>query len=331
MAGTIFKTEKNWKIGFWVLLLPLLTTVLIVVGRHATHGFTFDTVAKTLGPFYRNHVNYAALMALFIPFVWFARQWYPKGHRIRWFLNGSLLLLIIAIQLSYTRTAYVTLIMAVGAFFVIHFRLVKLALFAAAVAAVVGFAYMYQSNTYMEYAPDFEHTVVHQKFDNLVEATVTGEDISTMERFYRWIGGFRMIKEKPLTGYGPGNFYNFYKPYTLNTWRTYVSDNPEQSSIHSYYLLMMVEQGFPGMIIFLILTFYALIRGERVYHQASTPIRKGLVMAAMLSLIVIDAFLLINDMMETDKMGPFYFLSIALIVNMDLLNKKEQTSVPSTA
>lgn len=330
MTGSIIKTEKNWKTAFWTVLIPLVTTVLIVTGRHATHGFSFDTVAETLGPFYRNHVNYAALLALFIPFVWFARQWYPKGSRLRWLINGIILLLLVAIQLSYTRTAYVTLVMAVGAFFVIHFRLVKLTLFAATIAAVLGFAYMYQNNTYMEYAPDFEHTVVHQQFDNLVEATVAGEDISTMERFYRWIGGFRMIKERPMTGYGPGNFYNFYKPYTLNTWRTYVSDNPEQSSIHSYYLLMMVEQGFPGMIIFIILTYYALIRGERVYHQSPNQTRKGLVMAAMLSLIVIDAFLLINDMIETDKMGTFYFINLALIVNMDLLNQKNSPSEEAT-
>ncbi len=324
MAGSILKKEKDFKNSFWCILIPILVTVAIILLRHASYGFTFDTVAKTLDPFYRNHVNYAALLALFIPFVWFARQWYPSYSFKRICINGSLLTLLIAIQLSYTRTAYVTLIMAVGAYFIIQFKLVKVTLAASILVAFLAFAYMVNNNTYLEYAPDYEHTVVHSNFDNLVEATVNGEDVSTMERFYRWIAGIRMAGDKPIMGYGPGNFYNFYKPYTVSSFRTYVSANPEQSGIHSYFLLMLVEQGFIGMLIFLALSFYALIKGEQVYHESKGLTRKGIVMGAMLSLIVINAFLLINDMIETDKMGTFFFMNLALIINMDLLNRKKE-------
>jgi len=323
MAGSMIKREKDFKNLFWCILIPMMFTVGIVMLRHASYGFTFDTVAKTLSPFYRNHVNYAALLALFIPFVWFARQWYPSFSFKRLIITGSILILLVAIQLSYTRTAYVTLIMAVGAYFIIQFRLVKIAILASLLAALIGFAYLVNNNTYLDYAPDYEHTVVHKKFDNLVEATVAGEDISTMERFYRWIAGIRMSKEQPLVGYGPGNFYNFYKPYTVSSFKTYVSDNPEQSTIHSYFLLMLVEQGYPGMIIFMLLSFYALIKGEQVYHTCPNKTRKGIVMGAMLSLIVINAFLLINDMIETDKMGTFFFMNLAIIINMDLRNKAD--------
>jgi len=319
----MIKREKDFKNLFWCILIPMMFTVGIVMLRHASYGFTFDTVAKTLSPFYRNHVNYAALLALFIPFVWFARQWYPSFSFKRLIITGSILILLVAIQLSYTRTAYVTLIMAVGAYFIIQFRLVKIAILASLLAALIGFAYLVNNNTYLDYAPDYEHTVVHKKFDNLVEATVAGEDISTMERFYRWIAGIRMSKEQPLVGYGPGNFYNFYKPYTVSSFKTYVSDNPEQSTIHSYFLLMLVEQGYPGMIIFMLLSFYALIKGEQVYHTCPNKTRKGIVMGAMLSLIVINAFLLINDMIETDKMGTFFFMNLAIIINMDLRNKAD--------
>lgn len=324
MAGSIIKRERDFKTFFWCILIPLMFTVAIVLVRHAAYGFTFDTVAKTLSPFYRNHVNYAALLALFIPFVWFARQWYPSYSFKRMSINVILLVLLLAIQLSYTRTAYVTLVIAVGAYFVIHFKLVKVALLASILVAVFGFLYLANNNTYMEYAPDYEHTVVHKKFDNLVEATVAGEDISTMERFYRWIAGLHMIQDKPVVGYGPGNFYNFYKSYTVSSFETYVSDNPEQSGIHSYFLLMMVEQGIPGMLIFMALSFYSLIKGERIYHESKSITRKGIVMGAMLSLIVINAFLLINDMIETDKMGSFFFMNLAIIINVDLLNRKER-------
>ena len=323
MAGSILKNEKDFKTFFWCILIPMLFTVAVVLARHASYGFTFDTVSKTLSPFYRNHVNYAALLALFIPFVWFARQWYPSFSLKRMFINGSLLTLLLAIQMSYTRTAYVTLVMAIGAYFIVRFKLVKIVLATSILVIVVGFTYMYNNNTYLEFAPDYEHTVVHSNFDNLVEATVSGEDVSTMERFYRWIAGIRMVADKPITGYGPGNFYNFYKSYTVSSFETYVSDNPEQSGIHSYFLLMMVEQGFFGMLIFIALSFYALIKGEQVYHESKSATRKGIVMGAILSLVVINAFLLINDMIETDKMGTFFFMNLVLIINADLSNKSD--------
>jgi O-antigen ligase len=201
--------------------------------------------------------------------------------------------------------------------------LVKVVLLLSISVALIGFSYMYNKNTYLDYAPDYKNTIVHSKFDNLVEATINGEDVSTMERFYRWIAGFRMAAEKPITGFGPGNFYNFYKSYTVSSFETYVSDNPEKSGIHSYFLLMMVEQGFVGMIIFIALSFYALIKGEQVYHESRRITRKGIVMGAILSLVVINAFLLINDMIETDKMGTFFFMNLALIINMDIANKSE--------
>ena len=325
LAGSILKDKKDFKTFFWCILIPLLSTIFIIWVQHAAHGFSFKSVGGVLDPFYRNHVNYASLLALFIPFVWFARQWYPKHSFKRWVINFSLIILLLAIQLSYTRTAYVTLFMAIGAYFIIRLRLVRLVLIGSVIAIILGFGYMIKNNTYLEYAPDYERTVTHKKFDNLVSATVEMKDISTMERFYRWIAGLHMAKEKLVVGYGPGNFYNFYKSYTVSSFRTYVSDNPEKSGIHSYFLLMLVEQGIPGMLLFIALSFYALICGERIYHELKDPTWKGIVMGVLLSCVVINAFLLINDMIETDKMGSFFFIGLAVLINADLANKKEKS------
>ena len=329
LAGSILKKEKDFKTFFWCILIPLLSTIFIIWVQHAAQGFSFKSVGGVLDPFYRNHVNYASLLALFTPFVWFARQWYPKNSITRWFLNFSVIVMLVAIQLSYTRTAYVTLFMAIGAYFIIRLKLVRLVLIVSVIALISSFAYMAKNNTYLQYAPDFERTVTHVQFDNLVAATVEMKDISTMERFYRWIAGLNMVKEKLITGYGPGNFYNFYKSYTVSSFRTYVSDNPEKSGIHSYFLLMLVEQGLPGMLIFIALSFYALIRGERIYHEAPNPTRKSIIMAVLLSFIVINAFLLINDMIETDKMGSFFFIGLAVLINADIANQRDKENTLS--
>ncbi len=334
MAGSILKRPQDIRLFFWSILLPLIATIMFIWARHAQTGFSFDTVSGVLDPFYRNHVNYAALLALFTPFVWFARQWYPSGSLNRWAVNIGLVILLLAIQFSYTRTAYLTLMIAIGAFFIIRLQLVRLVLVASLVVGGLLIGFMVSNNNYLQFAPDFEKTVTHHDFDNLVEATYKMQDISTMERFYRWIAGGYMSGEKPLVGFGPGNFYNFYKSYTVSSFETYVSDNPEKSGIHSYYLMTLVEQGIPGLLIFLALCFFALIRGEKIYAtiQKENKAERGIVMASMLSLIIILAFILINDMIETDKMGSFFFMFLAFLVNSDGWNaKRPQDHAPKAA
>ncbi len=39
LAGHLIKTEKDFKTLFWVVLIPLLLTVLIILAKHATYGF----------------------------------------------------------------------------------------------------------------------------------------------------------------------------------------------------------------------------------------------------------------------------------------------------
>ncbi|NRB46362.1 MAG: O-antigen ligase family protein [Saprospiraceae bacterium] len=326
MAGWLLKTEEDFKKLFWLILLPLLFTVVIIVGRHATFGFSFADVNKILTPFQRNHVNYAATLALFSPFVAFALFWNKAFSKRWWFILGAGLFLLFATYTTYTRAAFVAIFMAVGAYFIIQLRLVRYVLMAGLVAAVLAISYLAFNNRYLDLAPNFDTTVTHYEFDNLLEATYKMEDISTMERVYRWVAGFQMSNEKPWLGYGPGNFTTFYRSYTITSFQTYVSNNPDNSGVHSYFLMTLIEQGIIGLLIFVLLTFAFLIYGEKVYHQTSHPTRRWIIMTLLLCIVIIDAFLIINDLVETDKVGSFFFMCMAMLVNMDLLNQKEESA-----
>lgn len=322
LASRMLKTEQDLKRFFWAVFLPLLLTIFVVTARHAAQGFTFAEIHWVLSPFYRNHVAYAAIIVLFTPFVWFIRQWYPKGSLARWVITLSLPVLLVAIQLSYTRAAYVAVVAAIGAYYVLRWRLTKWVLALAVAGSIIGLIYMINDNRYLDYAPNYETTVTHKDFNNLIQATYELEDISTMERLYRWVAGFNMSAAEPLIGFGPGNFFFFYKSYTVTSFTTYVSDNPERSGIHNYYLMILVEQGIPGLLIFLALIFYALVRGEAIYANAQTQRDKQIAMMAMLCIIIICVMQLINDLIETDKVGPFFFMSLAILVNLDLKHRR---------
>ncbi len=322
LSGMLLRKSKDVRQMLWVILLPLCATIVVILVKHAALGFTFESVYSVLHPFYRNHVMYAAIMAVFVPFVWIVMQWY-KPWSLKWlFLLGTLLLLLIGIQFAYTRAAYVAIFIAIGAYYIIQFKLMKYVLAAGLVGAVALVGFLALDNRYLEFAPNYERTITHDNFGNLIEATYKLEDISTMERVYRWIAGAYMSKEEPVFGFGPGNFYNFYVPYTVRSFETYVSDNPEKSGVHSYYLMILVEQGYIGLAIFLILLFYVLLHGERIYHQTHHIRDKQIVMIAMQMLIIISALQLINDLLETDKIGPFFFMAMAMLVNVDLKNRE---------
>jgi O-antigen ligase len=318
------KDEKDFKTFFWVVFLPLLFATLVVFVRLALINFAFEDIQTVMKPFFRNHISYSSILALFIPFIFLAATWYRRWSLTWWFLVGGFIFILFSIQFSYTRTAYGGLVLAVGGLLVVQWKLIKPALVLSACILLAGATFIVNDNQYLEFAPNYDKTITHTDFNSLVEATYKLEDISTMERVYRWVAAARMSQEELVFGYGPGNFYNFYKGYTVYKFQTYVSDNPEKSGVHSYFLMMLVDQGILGCLIFFALTFAILIYGEKIYHETRNKERAKIILSIIYSMIVIDSFLLINDMIETDKVGSFFFIMIGMLVNFDLLNQKEK-------
>ncbi len=321
MTSFMIRTHKDFRQLFRVVFYPLTIVMMIVMFRHALEGFRFDEANHVNGPFFKNHVMYAAALVVFIPFIWFRKNALTDRSSKRFWLWGIILLYLAGIYFSYTRAAYICVVIAIGAYFVITYKLTRLALLGVLIGAFFGMIHLAEKDNFMDYAPEYDRAVSHTRFENLVEATYKGEDVSTMERVYRWVAGVFMVEDKPVLGFGPGNFFFFYRPYAVTSFKTYVSDNKEKSGIHNYYLMVAVEQGLPGLLIFLVLCFYAMIRGEKIYHQAKDPQDKRIIMTVLLCFIIINGLLLINDLIETDKVGSFFFISLAILVNWDIFTR----------
>ena len=304
--------EKDLRRLVYFLSGGLFIAMLYVLMRHAAFGFSFESSNKVLRPIFRNHVNYAIMLLAFLPYFAYLIM---SGTRKFLFSKGVLLLILLsAIFFSYTRAAQASVFLALVFYFIMKFRAVKICIGIALIGLTFVVMHLTTENKYLDYAPNFEKTITHKKFDNLVEATTKMEDISTVERFYRWVAGGYMLKDKPLVGFGPATFYFQYRPYTVTSYKTYVSDNPEKSGIHNNYLMVAVEQGIPGLLIMLAMTFLPLIYGENLFHTLPDKKEKLLVCAATTCLFLISVAILINDLIEADKIGPLYFLSIAIIV-----------------
>ncbi len=296
-----------------IFLAGLMISVVYVMIRHIGSGMGFSSISPSVSPFYRNHVNYAALLTISLPLCWLM----IRSTRYKWGYTVLLTFLLIAIYFSYSRAAFVAVVLIVTASFLLKFKALTYSALFAMVISVLSVFYFSKNNRYLNLAPNYETTIAHTKFDNLVEATYKMEDISTMERVHRWVAGFNMLGEKPLLGFGANNFYFTYRPYTNNSFQTYVSNNPDKSGIHNYYLMTAVEQGIPGLLIFLSLIVAILYTGERLYHRLAVGFDKNLVHMALMVLVAVLGLIMINDLMEAVKVGPFFFVAAGIIVRMN--------------
>ncbi len=318
------KEAKDIEKAYRILYKFLFAAICIVLIRHAFLGFSFAATYEVVRPFFRNHVNYAAISVVCLPFVWAFYRINKLEGRSNYLMGMIFFIFICGIYFSFTRAAILSMVIAYGAWYIITKKWVRQALLLSTLVGTISIMYLSWNNKFLDLTPDFERTITHTEFDNLLEATYKLEDISSMERIYRWISGVEMISDKFWLGFGPGTFYSNYKLYSISRFQTYVSNNPDQSGIHNYFLMTWVEQGFIGFIIFITLCFLLLIEGENLYHKYTKPRDKYMIMAATLGFIIIFAMCLINDLIEADKVGPFFFFNAAILL---FYSAKSQLSI----
>jgi O-antigen ligase len=202
--------------------------------------------------------------------------------------------------------------------------MVKPAITIACIAIISFVIYLDYNNNYLKYSIEYKKVIFNKgDIEKHLEATVQLEDVSGMERVYRWVAAKRMIAENLWLGTGPNTFYPEYKKYTVNSFYTYVSDNPEQSTAHNYFLMIFCEQGIVGFLLFTSLYVWAIIKSSHLYLVLKNPTHKGLSLGCALALIVLLVHLTLNDLIETDEMGSLFFITIALIIKLDYWKKEE--------
>jgi O-antigen ligase len=308
------RSEKELKKLFWCLFIPTLLSVIYVMIRHAELSFTFDSIQHAVSPIYRNHVSYAVFITMVLPFIFLAKSWYIKTDYKFKILKYSIPIFLTAIYFSYTRGAWLATVEMAIYYIIIHFKLTKQVLVISFITVISFCTYILSNNNYLKYSPDFEHTIYHDDLSKHLTSTFEMEDMSTVERFYRWIAAVKMIQKHPAVGVGPNNFVSNYKEYTVTAYETYISENEEKSTVHNYFLLLFAEQGFPAVVLFSILIAAILIMAENTYHLSDIKTRRYI---AFITLCIV-AFLINNtlsDLVEINKLGSLFFISVALIVN----------------
>ena len=134
-----------------------------------------------------------------------------------------------------------------------------------------------------------------------------------------------MVRKNWWTGTGPSSFYSEYEPYTVPLFRTWVSNNPERSTVHNYFLLTFIEQGLVGFILLILLLALTFQRAQAIYHRSENIFVRRTVAAVAVIIVMIVVVNLLSDLIETDKLGSVFYLCIAAVL---LLEKQERLTNP---
>lgn len=116
-------------------------------------------------------------------------------------------------------------------------------------------------NKYQSYDPQADLV------EKSMSVTNVQSDVSNIERLNRWVSALRMFEERPHYGFGPGTYQFTYIPFQEKKLENRLTvrnpDYPPEGSggtAHSELLLQLSENGWPSLLLFLI------ILGRWFYH-----------------------------------------------------------------
>jgi O-antigen ligase len=316
MPFFLLKGKKEIRQLVIALLAAMGITVVYTLFRHAQQGFLFDNANHVVRPFFRNHVNYAAMLVCLLPALYFSARG-VKNKQWTKYLYAGLLLFLAALFFSFSRGAWLALVTGLVAAAFIRVRLLPQAFVLAITGIIITAAWFANNNRYLNYHHNYKKTIYHENFSDHIQATFRNTDLSNAERIYRWIAAIRMGSERPLTGFGPGSFYQNYKPYGVSYFKTWVSNNPEHSTVHNYFLLLLAEQGMPALVLFCVLLWVLFARVQHLYHRLTDPFYRNAVMCTGVMLVMIVTVNMLSDLIETDKIGSLFYLCCGMVMVLE--------------
>jgi len=326
LTALIHQRSGNFKKTALYICIPMILVVMQTLLRHAWYGFNFIAIKKTMAPFFRNHVNYSAMLVCLLPIGLLLHQFTLDTKKQR-LIKAGIVIACLGLFFAYSRGAWLALMIGIAGYWLIKKNQIGKAIFIGVTALVIGLTVLIYNNRFMQFAPEHDQTIFHENFSAHLQATIGLKDISNAERFHRWVAGIRMVAEKPWTGFGANSFYNNYQPYTAAPFKTWVSDNPEHSTVHNYFLLIALEQGIPALLLFAGFFIYLLMQTQYLYHQFQNNYYRHIALGLGVMLIMIASLNFTSDLIETDKIGGIFWLIIGLIVSLQLFLKQERNSI----
>jgi O-antigen ligase len=318
--GHLFlRNPKNAIRFLWFFLVPLIIACCYTIVIHSQYGFTKKTSTWVMFPLFKEHTSYGAVLALFYP-----AAIYLAFRKTSWVLKAisSLLLVIltVALVLSYTRAAWLSLVGAGLVYLIYLFRMSK-----SVVWTLVGIVCIITALNFSMISSKFERNTTDSSDDlneHVASVTNVSTDASNLERINRWKCAIRMFQERPLLGHGPGTYMFLYAPYQKPSEKTIISTNGgNRGNAHSEYLGPLAESGILGLATFLGLIISVVVVSIKTYQRIGEPRVKGILRLAFLGLITYYLHGFLNNFLDMDKASAPFWGFTAIIASLSIRHR----------
>jgi O-antigen ligase len=222
-----------------------------------------------------------------------------------------------ALVLSFSRAAWVSLAFAVLIYLVIALR-IKMKWILVTFGITLGFFFLFQNDIWEKLEKNKQGSSANFLEHVQSISNVTTDD-SNLERLNRWASALRMFRERPVLGYGPGTYQFEYAPFQRYSEKTRISTNAgDKGNAHSEYIGPLAESGVLGMVWVLCILVFVVLTGLRVYRKTDSKEVKMLSLSVLLGLITYYFHGTMNDFLDTDKASVPFWGFIAILVALDL-------------
>ena len=320
----VFHNTKNIKAFMFLFCTAMCGIIFYTLVRHAAHLWEQLYANHAPNPFFSDHGVYAAVLALFLPvFIFFV--WKPKVFRLSpftfalsWFI---LVVFTVGLVMSFTRAAWIGL--GASAVMMLIFKLrVKMYQLGLALLAVLIVASFYQTEIYFKLKSNKK--VSANNLEGHVESIYNiSTDASNTERINRWNSAFRMFKERPILGWGPGTYMFQYAPFQLSSEMTIISTRTGLlGNAHSEYIGPLAESGFIGMLTIFGIVLTSIYKSMQLIYYGKNKLVRNLATALILGLISYYVHGFLNNYLDVDKAAIPFFAFLSMLTAMDLYHNK---------
>jgi putative inorganic carbon (hco3(-)) transporter len=319
LAVLVFrKSSHNIRVFIWCYSVPMLLVIGYSLYRHLGYGFSDKDAAHfVMNPFFRDHTSYGAILAMLFFAMGSLALIKTSGFLKKSLLWSVLFLLSLALLLSYTRAAWISILFASGILLLtllkIRFRYILL--------LGLGVVFYYTANRTaiiqkMEHNRQVSSASLSEHVKSISNITT---DESNLERINRWSAALRMFGERPVFGFGPGTYMFRYAPYQRSAEKTGIStDFGNLGNAHSEYIGPLAECGILGSFSFILICIMSLVTGFRVYSRISDPRLKQVTLGLILGFITYLVHGTLNNFLDTDKASALFWGFTAAFVTLDL-------------
>ena len=322
----LLKNKKNIYCVLWLYIISFFIVIIYTTLHHLNYGLLDKQASHwVMSPFYNDHTSYGAMISMYWPvllvFLLFEKRGFSWKIPVFILFTGF----SIALVLSYSRAAWLSLVLALILGMFIYWK-INFKLLLGTGLLILSLIYFNRFEIIDRLEKNRQDSSVEFS-EHIRSAANIATDASNVERINRWKCAIKMFEEKPILGWGPGTYMFQYAPFQMSRDKTIISTNfGDWGNAHSEYFSALADSGIIGLMSFLTMIFFILYTGILTYHKLNNKNLKLIIWAVLVGLIsyLIHGFL--NNFLDTDKANvPFWtFTAIIVSIHISLKRKNPQ-------